>query len=64
VSNLVIPLEDELGDVLEKAMSRAGLSEEALAERAGVPAARILDAIDYRADFSSTELRRWRQPSV
>ena len=34
---LQVPLEDELGDVLEKAMSCAGLTPEALAERSGVP---------------------------
>jgi hydroxyacylglutathione hydrolase len=53
-----VPLEDELGDVLEKAMRRAGLIEEALAARAAVPLAKILDAIDYRPDFSCDELRR------
>lgn len=51
-------LEDELGDVLEKAMRRAGLTEEELAARSGVPAARILDAIDYRPDLTAEELRR------
>ncbi|MDB6168996.1 MAG: beta-lactamase domain protein [Verrucomicrobia bacterium] len=56
--NLTVPLEDELGDVLEKAMRRQGLSEEALAHRTGVPSSRILDAIDYRSDLSSDELRR------
>jgi len=53
-----LPLEDELGDVLEKAMRRAELSEDALAKRAGVPVAKILDAIDYRPDLSYDELRR------
>jgi hydroxyacylglutathione hydrolase len=53
-----IPLEDELGDVLEKAMRRAGLNEEALAARASVPVAKILDAIDYRSDLNGEELRR------
>lgn len=53
-----VPLEDELGDVLEKAMRRAGLSEEALAARAGVSTNRILDAINYRPDFSGVELCR------
>ena len=54
----VIPLEDELGDVLEKGMTCAGLEEDELAARAGVPAARIRDAIDYRSDLTSDELRR------
>ena len=58
MSNLAIPLEDELGDVLEKAMRHAGLSDEALAARAGVSPARILDAIDYRPDLSSADLQR------
>lgn len=44
------PLEDELGDVLEKAMRLAGLSADALAARAGVEAERIHDALDYRYD--------------
>lgn len=51
-------LEDELGDVLEKALRRAGLREETLAERAGVPLAKIRDAIDYRPALAADELRR------
>ena len=51
------PLEDELGDVLEKAMHRAGLTDESLAARTGVKAGRILDAIDYRSDLTTVELR-------
>jgi len=51
------PLEDELGDVLEKAMHRAGLTDESLAKRSGVRAGRILDAIDYRSDLTPAELR-------
>ncbi|HVS52195.1 MAG TPA: MBL fold metallo-hydrolase [Opitutaceae bacterium] len=53
-----LPLEDELGDVLEKALHRAHLTPEALAERAGVPPGKILDAIDYRPDLDGEELRR------
>lgn len=53
-----LPLEDELGDVIEKAMRRQGLTEESLSEKTGVPAARILDAIDYRPDLTCDELRR------
>lgn len=52
------PLEDELGDVLEKALCQAGLTPEALAERTGVSAERLRDAIDYRYDFSEPELDR------
>jgi hydroxyacylglutathione hydrolase len=52
------PLEDELGDVLEKAMHRAGLTDESLALRSGVRAGRILDAIDYRSDLTLDELHK------
>jgi len=52
------PLEDELGDVLEKAMRRAGLTPEALADRSGVPLGKIRDAVDYRSDLAGDELRR------
>ena len=55
---ITIPLEDELGDVLEKAMSCAGLDEEQLATRSGVAASRIRDAVDYRPELTSGELRR------
>lgn len=53
-----VPLEDELGDVLEKAMRRAGLNEEALSRRANVTTARILDAINYRPELTGEELCR------
>jgi hydroxyacylglutathione hydrolase len=52
------PLEDELGDVLEKAMRRCGLDSHALAEKSGVPASKVLDAIDYRPELGADELRR------
>lgn len=52
------PLEDELGDVLEKALCHAALTPEGLAARAGVDAGRIRDAIDYRYDFTADEIRR------
>ena len=55
---LTLPLEDELGDVLAKAMSRAGLTDESLAARTDVRAGRILDAIDYRSELTAEELRR------
>ena len=57
VSNPV-PLEDELGDVLEKAMRHAGLNEDTLGRRAAVAPGRIRDAINYRPELSSDELRR------
>jgi glyoxylase-like metal-dependent hydrolase (beta-lactamase superfamily II) len=53
-----LPLEDELGDVIEKAMRRSGWSEQRLAEEAEVAVSKILDAIDYRPDLSCDELRR------
>lgn len=52
-----LQLEDELGDVLEKAMRRVHLTEEVLAERTGVAEGRIRDAIDYRSDLTCGELR-------
>lgn len=52
------PLEDELGDVLEKAMRCAGFGDGELAARAGVPAEKIRDACDYRYDFGPDEIRR------
>lgn len=39
-------------------MRRLSLTEEALADRADVPLAKILDAIDYRPDLTCAELRR------
>lgn len=53
-----LPLEDELGDVLDKAMRRAGITPEALAVRSGVSLGRICDAVDYRSDLTCGELRR------
>jgi glyoxylase-like metal-dependent hydrolase (beta-lactamase superfamily II) len=55
---LQIPLEDELGDVLEKAMTCAGLTPETLAAKAGVPASLIFDAIDYRPELGPAECGR------
>lgn len=55
---LQIPLEDELGDVLDKAMTCAGLTSEALAAASGVPASRIMDAVDYRPELTVDECRR------
>lgn len=53
-----VPMEDELGDVLEKALGLTGLTEAAVAARAGVPVGRLRDAIDYRYDFEPGELDR------
>lgn len=58
MSAVVPPLEDELGDVLEKAARHCGLSYEQLAAAAGVDLARIQDALDYRPDLEAAELGR------
>lgn len=52
------PLEDELGDVLEKALRHADLSQAEVARQAGLELGRLRDAIDYRYDFTAEELRR------
>ncbi len=52
------PLEDELGDVLEKALRLAALTENELAERAELDLERIADAIDYRGEFTVEEIDR------
>ncbi len=52
------PLEDELGDVLEKAMRHSDLAHSEVARLAGLEFGRIRDAIDYRYDFSREELGR------
>lgn len=51
-------LEDELGDVLEKAARHAHLSYERLAAFADVDLARIHDALDYRPELTQAELGR------
>jgi hydroxyacylglutathione hydrolase len=53
-----LPLEDEIGDVLEKAMQRRKFTPEELARRAGVSAAKVQDAIDYRPALAVGELGR------
>jgi hydroxyacylglutathione hydrolase len=53
-----IPLEDELGDVLEKAMRHSRQTEQDLAARTGVSADKIRDAIDYRYDLEPGELHK------
>lgn len=58
ISALQVPLEDELGDILEKAMTCAGLNPETLAIKARVPVTAIQDAIDYRPELSADECRR------
>lgn len=51
-------LEDELGDVLEKAARHAGMNYEKVAEAAGVDLGRIKDALDYRSELDQAELGR------
>ncbi len=57
-SDLQIPLEDELGDVLEKAMACARLTPETLSERSGVAVSAIRDAIDYRPEIGPGDCSR------
>lgn len=52
------PLEDELGDVLEKAARHAGLTVEQLAVESRVELSRIQDAMDYRPELTQAELGR------
>ncbi len=51
-------LEDELGDVLEKAARHAGLGYAQIAEEALVEPGRIEDAVDYRSELTPAELAR------
>jgi len=53
-----LALEDEVGDVLEKAMRRGRFTAEALAARGDVPLGRLCDALDYRSELTCDELRR------
>lgn len=49
-------LEDELGDVLEKALRNAGMNAADLADVTGIELQRIMDAEDYRYDLSCRDL--------
>ncbi len=51
-------LEDELGDVLEKAARHHALAAEHIAAAAGVTVDRIKDALDYRSELTDAELGR------
>ncbi|RXK55459.1 MBL fold metallo-hydrolase [Oleiharenicola lentus] len=51
-------LEDELGDVLEKAARNVPLSLESLAAAANLDPGRLKDAFDYRPDLTLAELSR------
>jgi hydroxyacylglutathione hydrolase len=52
------PLEDELGDVLDKAMTCAGLTCGATARLAKICPEVLQNIIDYRGEFTEAELRR------
>lgn len=51
-------LEDELGDVLEKAARNVPLTLEGLAAATGIDPSRLKDAFDYRPDLTQAELAR------
>jgi hydroxyacylglutathione hydrolase len=51
-----IPLEDELGDVLDKAMRLAHLTADDLANKADIELSRLLDALDWRSELKQQEL--------
>jgi glyoxylase-like metal-dependent hydrolase (beta-lactamase superfamily II) len=53
-----LSLEDELGDVLDKAICLADLTPESAAEKAHVELSRLLDALDWRSELTSVELSR------
>lgn len=59
--NVAPPLEDELGDVLEKAARHSAMTYEAVAKAARVDLTRIQDAIDYRPELTPAELTRLAQ---
>ena len=52
------PLEDELGDVLEKAARHSQITTEQLAVESRVDLAKIQDALDYRSELTQTEIGR------
>ncbi len=52
------PLEDDLGDVLEKAARHLQLGFEEIAARASVELPRLRDALDYRSELTQAELGR------
>ena len=51
-------LEDDLGDVLEKAARNVPLSVESLAAASRIELSRLKDALDYRSDLTPAELAR------
>jgi hydroxyacylglutathione hydrolase len=53
-----VPIEDEVGDVLEKAMRQEGRFVDEVALAADVPLSRLRDALDYRSELTWIELER------
>ncbi len=53
-----IPLEDELGDVLDKAICLAGCKADEVAARSRVEPSRLRDAMDWRSELDCGELAR------
>lgn len=51
-------LEDDLGDILEKAARHVPLSYESMAAAGGIEMGRLKDALDYRSDLTPAELGR------
>ncbi|MBE34192.1 MAG: MBL fold metallo-hydrolase [Opitutaceae bacterium] len=54
--DIVVPLEDELGDVLEKAIRGCKLSVDDVAREAGISRDKLGDAMDYRSELTCAEL--------
>lgn len=52
----LVPLEDELGDVLEKAIRGCKLSVDDVAREAGISRDKLGDAMDYRSELTCSEL--------
>jgi len=54
----MVPLEDELGDVLEKAIRGCKLAVDDVAREAGISRDKLGDAMDYRSELTCAELER------
>ncbi|MCF3651788.1 MBL fold metallo-hydrolase [Synoicihabitans lomoniglobus] len=52
------PLEDELGDVLDKAIRRSGLNEHEVAEQTSIPVERLQAVIDYTERLNPGEVAK------
>jgi hydroxyacylglutathione hydrolase len=53
-----VPIEDDVGDVLEKAMRQEGRFIDEVAHAAEITLSRLRDALDYRSDLTCVELGR------